>query len=105
MNYNPNPSETRRGAGVADVNRLWATLQELTEEKLQIVILPGNPEAIEPCLLVQLVEPGFAPDNTTPIDHVWAQREFRERGYLISYGQLFDLLIHAYGRITGSIRD
>lgn len=105
MNYSTNADQLRKGAGVADVNRLWKTLDELAPGPLQLVIQPGNPEATEPVLLLQLVEQSFAPDNVTPIDHVWAQKEFRDRGYLITYGQLFDLLITGYGRMTGALRD
>lgn len=105
MNYNTPPRGEARPAGVADVIRLWTTLQEMADEKLMLRIEPGNPEATEPCLLVQLVEPSLAPDNVTPVDHVWAQKIFRDRGYMISYGQLFDLLITGYGRMTGALRE
>jgi len=101
----PNRATGVRSAELGDLLRLWATLQEMSEQKLRLELAPGNPGAIEPVLLLQLVEASFAPDNVTPIDHVWAQKEFRERGYMITWGQLFDLLITAYGRMTGNSRD
>ncbi len=99
------PTDQRKLAGVADVNRLWSTLQEMSFGKLKLIIEPGNPAADDPVLQVQLVEPQLAPDGATTVDHVWVQKEFRERGYLISYGQLFDMLITAYGRMVGAVRE
>lgn len=105
MNYGTSSDYSRKGASVADINRLWRTLDDLAPGPIRLDIQPGNPEATEPCLLVQLVERSLDPSGANEIDHVWAQKEFRERGYLITYGQLFDLLITAYGRMTGALRD
>lgn len=97
----PNP----RSADVADICRLWATLQEMSYGPLSIVLDPGPPEKDQHALFLQVVEAQVAPDGKTPVTHVWAQREYRSNGYSISWGQLFDLLITAYGRMTGAVRD
>lgn len=96
--YNP------RSADIGDICRLWATIEEYSPGPISIRIQPGSPEAEKQCLFLTVEETQLAPDGVTPVQHVWAQKLYYPNGYSISWGQLFDLLIITYGRITGSVR-
>jgi len=99
------PAYNPRSADVGDICRLWATIQECVPGPMSIRIQPGDPNAQKDCLFLTVEESQLAPDNRTPVQHVWAQKLYYNNGYSISWGQLFDLLIITYGRVTGSVRE
>lgn len=83
------------GAGINDFNRAWAMLHEQFPGEWSIELEPGSPKEnpADAVLIVQLIRLELAPDQNTRVKNVWAQKVFGVSGYLISWGQLYDLLI------------
>lgn len=93
-----------RSAELADVYRLWQTLRMDLRSDLQIIIEPLAGEGSRGALAVQVITIEPPEVGATPIQHVWAQKIFYANGYNISWGQLFDLLIHAYYAIEEDLK-
>ena len=92
-------------ATLADCARLWNTLKTEYIPGLRIEwrISPGLDQA--PFLSVEVVSDSAVDDAGAELVNVWAYKEFRSGLYLISYGQLFDLLIASHRKIDAYFRN
>jgi len=98
MQFEPQFNGGRRSADIRDIAKLWKTIQTDFPGKVRISIEFSSPELPNPQAMVLFEEEQLAPDGVTPIWHVWSSKTFTAAGYLISWGQLFDLLIVGYTR-------
>lgn len=97
----PQLGEIPVNATLADCARLWSTLRSEYIPGLRIEWrIEVSPNDV-PYLSVEVVDDSVVDDAGSPLVNIWASKEFRSGLYLISYGQLFDLLIQAYRRIDG----
>ena len=94
-----------RNAAAADCARLWRTLTNEYIPGLRLELSLTTTETDHLVLVLEVVDDSAVGVDGQQLVNVWAKREFANQLYLISVGQLFDLLIHAYGRMTGWVRD
>lgn len=85
-----------QSAGPSDVARLWETIQDEFPWQIRIEILPRQVDRSSGCVAVQLVSPLESQGTAVEGCEVWATRDFYSPLYLISWNQLFDLLIVGY---------
>jgi len=88
-----------RSATAADCARLWETLRSEYIPGLRIeagiITVPEGPTYIT----MEVVDDALESIDGAACVHVWAYRPYANQLYLISVGQLFDLLIEAHGKI------
>jgi hypothetical protein len=83
-------------ATAADCGRLWRTLTNefIPALRLEMRIVQEDPDSS--CITIEVVDDSLESLDGHPLVNIWACREFRNGLYLISVGQLFELLIAAY---------
>lgn len=86
-------------ATLADCARLWKTLRSEYIRDLRIEWRIEEIEAAGVYMSVEVVSDSVVDDAGSPLVNIWSSKEFRSGLYLISYAQLFDLLIHAHRAI------
>jgi len=97
-------TETRsipRNATADDCARLWSTLTLEFIPQLRIQLRPLQGPDGNVYLEVAVVDDSLESLDGSPLENVWASKEFVNPLHLISMGQLFDLLIMAYRQIDG----
>jgi len=88
-----------RSATAADCARLWNTLRSEYIPGLRIEAgIVAAPDGLT-YLTMEVVDDSAVTDGGHEWVNVWAYRPYANQLYLISIGQLFDLLIEAHGRI------
>jgi hypothetical protein len=88
-----------RSATAADCSRLWNTLRSEYIPGLRIETgIVATPEGVT-YITMEVVDDALESIDGQPCVNVWAYRPYANQLYLISIGQLFDLLIEAHGRI------
>ena len=92
-------------AGPDDVARLWETIQNEFPWQVRIEILPRQVERSSACVAVQLVSPLDSEGTAVEGCEVWATKDFYSPLYLISWNQLFDLLIVGYRNLSARLGD
>jgi hypothetical protein len=91
------PVPLRRGnATLGDCVRLWITLTVDYIPALRIELIPDISDKGEQVILVELVDYATLAEKAPPHRSVWSRRTFQSPLYLISYNQLFDLLISGH---------
>ena len=86
-------------ATLADCARLWHTLTTEYMEDLRIefrILENANGQAV---VKLEVVNDSLVWEDQHPTVNVWSSKLFASGLHLISYGQLFDLLITAYHHI------
>jgi len=83
----------------ADCARLWSTLTTEYISKLRIEVGLDEGVSGQASLLVEVVDSSLIVSDGELMVNVWASRIYYNPLYLISSGQLFDLLITAYRNI------
>jgi len=86
-------------ATLADCARLWSTLTTEYMEDLRIefrILENANGQAV---VKLEVVNDSLVWEDTNPTVNVWSSKIFASGLHLISYGQLFDLLITAFHHI------
>jgi hypothetical protein len=91
-------------ATLADCARLWTTLRNEYIPALRIEWRIEEIQERGAYLTVEVVDDSAETLDGSPLVNIWATREFRSGLYLISYGQLFELLISAYAGIDQFFR-
>jgi len=86
-------------ATAADCGRLWTTLQKEFISDLRIEMRIFRSAADLTYLSLEVVDDSLETLEGSPLVNVWASKEFANPLYLITAGQLFDLLISAYEAI------
>jgi hypothetical protein len=94
-----------KGATAADCARLWTTLTTEYIPKLRLEIRMVTNDLGENWLSLEVVDDSLVTIDGGECVNIWASKEFRSELYLISVGQLFDLLITAYRKIDGFFSD
>jgi hypothetical protein len=94
-----NPGRVATGATADDCARLWSTLTTEYTPDLRVEIRPLQRENGSGYLVVEVCNDSAIVSCGSQLVNVWASREFSNQLYLISVGQLFDLLIVAYRKI------
>lgn len=84
------------GATAADCGRLWRTLTNEYIPGLQLLITPVYESDDSACIRLEVVDDSLISVDGSLAVNVWSCKEFRNKLYLISNDQLFDLLITAY---------
>jgi len=97
--------KTGTNATYGDVARLWITLTHEFIPGLQLLITPRSNSEGEAWLQVEVVDSSAISVGGTEQYNIWASKEFHNTLYLISVGQLFDLLIVAYRTIDQYFRE
>lgn len=92
------------GPAIDDVSRLWSHLTTEWVSDLQLRIYPHDSSGGRSIVQVSLESPRFVGDKREPVMYVWAAKEFSQSGYMISWGQLYDLLIVGYRAIEAELR-
>lgn len=92
-------------AGPDDVARLWETLTNEFPWQLRIEILPRKVARSSGCVAVQLVSPLESPGSGVEGCEIWATKDFYSPLYLISWNQLFDLLIVGHRNMESRLSD
>lgn len=92
------------GATAADCARLWSTLTTEYIPALRLEIRMVTTPNDQSYLSVEVVDDSLVTIDGAECVNIWASREFRNGLYLISVGQLFDLLIEAHRLIDGFFR-
>lgn len=87
------------GATAADCARLWLTLTSEYIPGLQLLITPVREDDDHACIVLEVVDDSAVTVDGSLLVNVWARKEFRNKLYLISNDQLFDLLITSYRAI------
>jgi len=88
-----------RNAVAADCARLWRTLTNEYIPGLRLELsLAASPNDVL-VLVVEVVDDSAVTEQGVELVNVWAKKEFSNPLYLISVGQLFDLLIVAHRAI------
>lgn len=82
-----------------DVAHLWRILTTDLVMDLRFSVEPIESEDGEGIVRLSVHSQRFNDQNPQGYDYVWATREFGKGGYLISWGQLLDLLIVAHRAI------
>lgn len=92
-------------ATLADCARLWSTLttEYIPHLRIEWRILE-NPNGVV-VLKVEVVDDSLESLDGWPLVNVWSSKQFQSGLHLISYGQLFDLLITAYHHIDAFFRN
>jgi hypothetical protein len=94
------PGELRKGnATLGDCVRLWTTLTIDYIPSLRVELVPDVTDRGEQVITVELVDYATLAEKDPPHRSVWSRRVFQSPLYLISYNQLFDLLISGYRTI------
>lgn len=96
--------EARTGATAADCGRLWSTLTTEYIQHLRLEIRMITTPNDQTYLSIEVVDDSLVTLDGAECVNIWASREFRNGLYLISVGQLFDLLIEAHRKIDGFFR-
>lgn len=91
--------KTGHNATYGDCARLWITLTQEYIPGLQLLITPLSDQTGDAWLRLEVADPSVISIGGTPQVNVWSSKEFRNKLYLISNDQLFDLLIVAYRNI------
>lgn len=88
-----------RSATAADCARLWNHLRSeyIPALRIEAGIVTTKEGVIY--LTMEVVDDSLESIDGAPCVNVWAYRPYANQLYLISIGQLFDLLIEAHGRI------
>lgn len=89
----------QHSANADDCARLWRTLTNEYLPDLRIQLEPRTDQEGRSSLWIFVVNDSLHTVDGKAMEHVWAMREYHNPLYLISVGQLFDLLISAYRRI------
>lgn len=87
------------GPAIDDVSRLWTYLTKEWITDLQLVLYPRTSSGGHAIVELALISPRFRREDGHPYLHTWASKEFSNTGYMISWGQLYDLLIVGYREI------
>lgn len=87
-------------AGPDDVARLWETIQAEFPWQIRIEILPRKDYRSSGCVSVQLMSPIESQGSGVEGCEIWATKDFYSPLYLISWNQLFDLLIVGYRNLA-----
>ena len=87
------------GPAIDDVSRLWKYLITDWISDLQLVIYPRTSSGGHAVVELALISPRFDRQTGKPYLHTWASKEFSNTGYMISWGQLYDLLIVGHREI------
>lgn len=85
-----------RFPGLREVCEAWTAIRQDLVEDAELEAVPSCYGHNQPQLLVRVVSTRYNDDHPEGYKFVWAQKRFTEQGYLISWGQLLDLLIVAY---------
>lgn len=91
-------------ATAADCGRLWQTLTSefIPALRLEMRIVQVAEDA--DYISIEVVDDSLETLDGSLLVNIWASREFRNGLYLISVGQLFELLISAYAGIEQYFR-
>lgn len=87
------------GPAIDDVSRLWTYLTTEWVTDLRLSIYPKQSSGGHSIVAVALESPRFGQKDGVPYLHTWATKEFSNTGYMISWGQLYDLLIVGHREI------
>lgn len=103
-------SGTQRGkipttATAADCGRLWHTLTQEFISDLRVELRIFRSPADLTYLTLEVVDDSLETLDGSPLVNIWASKEFQNPLYLISAGQLFDLLISAYDSIEAYFKN
>jgi hypothetical protein len=91
------PVQLRKGnATLGDCVRLWMTLTVDYIPALRIEMVPDVTDRGEQVVRVELVDYATLVEKDPPHRSVWSRRVFQSPLYLMSYNQLFDLLISGH---------
>jgi hypothetical protein len=94
------PGKLHPNAGPGDVARLWDAIQHEFPWQLRVEVIPRKVEGASGCVAVQLVSPLESQGSLVEGCEIWATRDFYSPLYLISWNQLFDLLIVGYRNLS-----
>jgi hypothetical protein len=83
-------------ATAADCGRLWQTLTKEFIPGLRLETRIVQVEEDAAYISIEVVDDSLESLDGHQLVNIWASREFRNGLYLISVGQLFELLISAY---------
>lgn len=88
-----------RGPQLEDCQRLVDTLvtEFVTDLGIRVVFQAAKMPNYRAC--IQVWSPGLDPDTGAARDHVWAIKDLQNGYDIITYGQLYVLLMDAYRRI------
>ncbi len=91
------------GPTLEDCQKLWDTL--VTEYVTDLAVRVEFQTVKEPHFRSRLVcwSPGLDPETGGPKDHIWGIKDLQAGFEMISYRQLFDLLIVSHRKIEGVI--
>jgi len=87
------------GPAIDDVSRLWSHITTEWVTDLQLRLYPQHASNGTSVVMASVESPRYVGDNRQEVMFVWASKEFSQTGYMISWGQLYDLLIVAYRAI------
>ena len=90
-----------KSATADDCARLWSTLTTDYIPRLRLEIRMVTNSSGDTYLSVEVVDDSLVTVDGHECVNVWASKQFANGLYLISVGQLFDLLIQAYRQIDG----
>lgn len=86
-------------ATAADCGRLWQTLTKEFIPALRLEMRIVHVAENEDYLSIEVVDDSLETLDGCELVNIWASREFRNGLYLISAGQLFELLISAFRKL------
>jgi hypothetical protein len=89
-----------RSATAADCVRLWTYLTTDYIPRLRLEVRMVTNSSGDSWMSVEVVDDSLVREDGAEMINIWASREFRNPLYLISVGQLFDLLIEAHKQIN-----
>jgi hypothetical protein len=87
---------TRANATLGDCVRLWITLTVDYIPGLVIELIPDVTSQGHQEVRVELVDYSTLKEGDPPHRSIWSMRRFASPLYLMSYSQLFDLLINGH---------
>jgi hypothetical protein len=92
-------------ATAADCGRLWTTLQKEYISDLRIEMRIFRSAADLTYLSLEVIDDSLETLEGSLLVNVWASKEFANPLYLITAGQLFDLLISAHAAIEAYFKN
>jgi len=93
------PALPATGPAIDDVSRLWTYITTEWVTDLQLRLYPRHASNGSSIVMAAVESPRYVGDNRQEVMFVWASKEFSQTGYMISWGQLYDLLIVAFRQI------
>lgn len=91
------------GPAIDDVTRLWIYITTEWVTDLELRLYPGFASNGQSTVTASVQSRRFMGDSRTEVVYAWATKTFSNSGYMISWGQLYDLLIVAFREIEAEL--